>query len=63
MIERVRVSIFRLGMGLALYVFDREFRRTVNAKLAGPDDAVATGETVVVVLGGENGASPRRMSR
>lgn len=60
MIARVRGSIFRLSIGLALYVFDREFRRTVNSKLAGPDDAVSTGETVVAVLAGENGTSRSR---
>ena len=62
-IERARASIFRLGIGLALYVFDREFRRTVNGKLTGPDDAVATSETVVAVLRAHENGRPRRVIR
>lgn len=33
-----------------LYWFDKNFRRLLDAKRRGPDDKLATGETIVVVL-------------
>lgn len=47
--------VFNILFGMLLYVVDSNFRRLVQAKLRGSNEAVAASETVVVVLKPANG--------